>query len=1114
MSTRKTLKDFFRSQGSVQNSISINPTDSNGNSEIDEGDDIGPDVESGQQLLDLDDTTTGMLGDYVNFLMSSYDHQNGTFNGTVANFYRPGPRNTRAPNSNRGNRTHSPLGADGSNKVFADENSVLGKTLVRYSNSSYISNLDSIVKKEGDPLNNNLLAFETEQSTNTGATFTNREINEDAVRETLNTFQGYNRYYPSKNSGDGSAYAEKNIATSESVDSNSQKMYNTLGSSETSLPDIRINNIFNLVPDLLEEYTGIKKNDLTNKTLLEIEEFIFNNENNSSLTSKNLRSNKQNSLPEDIKNDGFQERKGDVILDERSSKVEKGDYSDFLNENPEYIIYLGSVRMMIVVQLIIDYFEENNIPNKKTTGYINRIRGTSQTPGIIDTTYNYQECLEEGLSILFLNKDGALKRNKFEDVISSTQISDSKYFWVAMFKSIIKESDRLLNTIENSSSKVFLRQFEKSRIAQFSNMVARIGDIALFKTNGEGITFQSEEPFRTSTIDIDNMPKNIFNIRSKNKTKDGELAWKQGSTPSLYMMPGNINRAAISLGSGLKGTNPIKSVLAQGLSDQTFITPAEGDFAKIPSSLVEKLENDLEASYVPFYFHDLRTNEIISFHAFLNQLTDSFNPGYNGITGYGRMDPVQLYKGTSRNINVGFTIAATSKKDFNEMWWKINKLLTLLYPQWSKGTKVFDDVTYSMFTQPFSQIIEASPMIRLRVGDVIKSNYSELASARKFGIGNVDTFINGRPGISFGKVVDGTLLAASIATRVVNEVKNVGIMSLFGSPIGNIQLGIDATEFILRSANSKVADAVATLRNTRAGKFGEKFAYNSSNLTNEKGEALFKKFKNPNVYKEDDGPKREDKVIVAATMPDFPYWSPTDNRYFHLKTCLIAKIIKREKIDNVIYWVARIVDIDAPENIIGKEILLRFDDFILSPEHMFLDFLKEKEFITDFLVSNSDEVDEEKSVKMREAGFTEDELDVYKSLLAESVFMSPYASELGTIASAVTGGETPTGNPVTRAFNSTKGRGLAGFINSFSIDLVPEDGTWETDYNSRAPKLVKVTFGFAPVHDITPGIDHSGFNTAPIYNVGDIMKETSGDPWASKGSLGARSFKQQGISND
>ena len=39
------------------------------------------------------------------------------------------------------------------------------------------------------------------------------------------------------------------------------------------------------------------------------------------------------------------------------------------------------------------------------------------------------------------------------------------------------------------------------------------------------------------------------------------------------------------------------------------------------------------------------------------------------------------------------------------------------------------------FIQPFSQIPTASPMIRLRVGDVIKSNYSKFGLARLFGLG-------------------------------------------------------------------------------------------------------------------------------------------------------------------------------------------------------------------------------------------------------------------------------------------------------------------------------------------------------------------------------------------
>ena len=37
---------------------------------------------------------------------------------------------------------------------------------------------------------------------------------------------------------------------------------------------------------------------------------------------------------------------------------------------------------------------------------------------------------------------------------------------------------------------------------------------------------------------------------------------------------------------------------------------------------------------------------------------------------------------------------------------------------------------------------------------------------------------------------------------------------------------------------------------------------------------------------------------------------------------------------------------------------------------------------------------------------------------------------------------------------------------------------------------------FKPVHDIAPGLDHLGYNRAPVYPVGDVMNDivgTSGD---------------------
>ncbi len=39
---------------------------------------------------------------------------------------------------------------------------------------------------------------------------------------------------------------------------------------------------------------------------------------------------------------------------------------------------------------------------------------------------------------------------------------------------------------------------------------------------------------------------------------------------------------------------------------------------------------------------------------------------------------------------------------------------------------------------------------------------------------------------------------------------------------------------------------------------------------------------------------------------------------------------------------------------------------------------------------------------------------------------------------------------------------------------------------------VKVSISFTPIHDLPPGLDHDGFNRAPIYNVGNIMNQLSG----------------------
>jgi len=99
-------------------------------------------------------------------------------------------------------------------------------------------------------------------------------------------------------------------------------------------------------------------------------------------------------------------------------------------------------------------------------------------------------------------------------------------------------------------------------------------------------------------------------------------------------------------------------------------------------------------------------------------------------------------------------------------------------------------------------------------------------------------------------------------------------------------------------------------------------------------------------------------------------------------------------------------------------------------------------------------------------------------------------------------------NPITKAFESSRGRGLAGAIRRLSFDWM--DYPWEIDHNSRAPMACKVDMSLDVIHDIPPGLDHSGFNRAPIYNVGEVMRNIAGDPYNDHGRASLDAYTNAG----
>ena len=345
--------------------------------------------------------------------------------------------------------------------------------------------------------------------------------------------------------------------------------------------------------------------------------------------------------------------------------------------------------------------------------------------GIERTEHVYADAVSKGLEIFF---DIGLGRTIVEPG-----------FFVTLLRSILSSAALLVRKVTNifGSGNVFkvmnavlgfVEAIRSSKIVAAMNVFAHIGDTALKlqETFPDGADMS-----RLSAID--EMPSGIpGSAIAKSRDKGSHrLAWRNSTAPMTILMPTAIQNAGAT-----KNLNRKLSSMNRSYAGQKTMYMAGGSSEnKIPLENMKKIEAALEAEYMPFYFHDMRTNEIIAFHAFLGALTDNYTVSHETTEAYGRVEPVKIYKGTQRTVQLTFTVVSTDEDDFDMMWMKINKLLTLLYPQWSAGITKHTP-TGDRFVQPFSQVPAASPVFRLRVGDVIKSNYSRFALKRIFGYGS------------------------------------------------------------------------------------------------------------------------------------------------------------------------------------------------------------------------------------------------------------------------------------------------------------------------------------------------------------------------------------------
>lgn len=559
-------------------------------------------------------------------------------------------------------------------------------------------------------------------------------------------------------------------------------------------------------------------------------------------------------------------------------------------------------------------------------------------------------------------------------------------FWRNLFRNVVR-SKALLADIEthsesSSAYESVLRYVGKDdKIMRFVNYLAMIGDMDI----GRGFAGKLAFPENKVVLDqVSNFPTlRTATYRQKGGPNEGTIQSRLSltETPSLYLLPKSINN--IRLGLEDYGVDPMGTVwgttgklnnLANTVISEEDAKANVGTDAPInqrfqaratnrfTADQVRRIEDQLEAEHMPFYIQDLRTNEIISFHAFLLSLEDSYSAEWSAQKGFGRMEAAQIYGGGSRSIGVSFMMVPMNEEDFDEMWWKVNKLTTLVYPQWSEGTTISSN--NGTFVQPFSQVPTASPLCRIRVGDLFTSNYSKQNMARMMGIGKPKFTYNDPDGVM----------------RRNNEV-----------PVPNT--GGETEKYYVRRGMLR------------------RFISNCSQV-----------YINETLTAYDENPKS-----------------------FELE------------------W-------DKSEGMAILTIPGTINPSTLSGKWRMFEAPKERKF------------------------------------LRKAIAYTVYEPEEGGLNLPIDLGGTPepgpaisdlfsSKNPIIKSFESTMGRGIAVAINSIGFAWKLNEVPWELKPGHRAPRMCEVSLGIIPIHDITPGIDHEGFNRAPLYKVGKTSKSFTGDTW-------------------
>lgn len=641
------------------------------------------------------------------------------------------------------------------------------------------------------------------------------------------------------------------------------------------------------------------------------------------------------------------------------------------------------------------------------------------------TDYDFGDCLGAGLSLMVGFPGSFITRSEVSFGISdSIQLQNfainlltSPGYYANYMRQIILSGQEITASFAKlsgsnaiSATEQFfasIQDLASSKAWQFMMIAASIGDANLKSIFGQPGISDFDKYYKTNNI----FPQSTIKIENRDSNSGPPLLLNLKDFQGIARLRSNASR----WGGSSKNTLSLSTFIASNVYDPRLsghLNPMRSIVADRKN--VQIMEDALEAEYVPFYFHDLRNHEVISLPAFIISFDESYAVNYNTINGYGRQDGVKLHSNTERSINFIFKVVAFNEQDFDNMYYTINKFVSMCYPQYSTGiSRSFNDgKNQFVFDQPFSQVPAASPLIRIRLGDLFKSNYSNMGLRSLFGV-NTDRF--------------------KIGTNDSDTVSHPGEEY-------RKQLITEYTRILQENTNKQVSEDTIKYYRIDGGR-GFVFEY-SDTVAEQIGNVL--------------------GSIVSASPDGGTFFIP-DGYVLRPQLNSAGPILGSMIVENN--------TVSGPfqlytftQNQVNESTTIQLKNIPLSY------FIPDTSDIGSYM---SD------SIPNRYQGIIEKEaINKLASLgIQDSTDSSNFNDNTERFFNPAT-------NSIVRSFESTQGKGLAGFITSLSMNY--GDAPWETKLGSIAPKYVDITMAFSPIHDLPVGLDSDGRLRSPSHPIGKI----------------------------